>query len=65
MYWSNDTGARNAAIASSMAKDRFDEIMRYCHVSDNNDLDAADKMGKIRPLITIINHRCLKFFMKQ
>ena len=65
IYWSNDTEARNAAIASSMARARFDEIMRYCHVSGNNDLNAEDKMSKIRPLITVIHDRCLQFFLKQ
>ena len=50
MYWSLDTDVRNDAIAEAMTMDRFDEIMRYIHLSDNNNLDATDKFSKVRPI---------------
>ena len=56
MYWWNDTGARNAAIAPSCLWTGLTKSWYYqYHVSDNNDLDAEDKMSKIRPLITMID----------
>ena len=64
MFWSNDEDVHNTAIASAMTRDRFDEILKYCHVSDNDNLHAGDKIAKIRPLTTMINERCLMYFNK-
>ena len=43
LYWSGDKDIRNEAIAGAMARNRFDEIMRYVHLADNNKLDKNDK----------------------
>lgn len=65
LYWSNDEDVQNDAIQSAMTRDRFDEFMRYIHVSDNVDLDPDDKMAKVRPLLSILNDRFLCYFPKQ
>ncbi|GFS14232.1 PiggyBac transposable element-derived protein 3 [Elysia marginata] len=46
-YWSGEDDVRNEAIANAMARDRFDEIMRYFHIADNSRLDQADKFYKM------------------
>ena len=65
MYWSLDADLRNDAIADAMTRDRFDEIMRYMHLSDNNNLDATDKFSKVRPLLAMLNERFLLYFVKE
>lgn len=64
MYWSQDDDVRNVAVVSAMTRDRFDDIMRYLHLSDNARLDAEDKMAKVRPLMSMLNERFLKYFIK-
>ena len=48
-----------------MNRDRFDEMMRYIHVTDNNQLEPDDKMGKVRPLLTHLNERFRIYFPKE
>lgn len=48
LYWSYDTDVHNEAISAAMARNRFDEMMRYLHLSDNAQLDAGDKFSKVR-----------------
>ena len=64
MYWSREDDIGNTAVASVMTRDRFEEMMRYLHLCDNEKLDAADKMGKVRPILTMLNERFLKYFIK-
>jgi len=39
-----------------------DELMRYLHLSDNLHLDTSDRFAKVRPLLTLLNERCLVFY---
>ena len=61
MYWENESDVRNELIATSMKRDRFDEIFRYFHAADNNNLDSTDKYAKVRPLLSLLNNRFMKF----
>ena len=63
MYLSHDDDVTNKAISSAMTRDRFDEMMRFLHVSDNTNLDAQDKMAKVRPLVSMLNERFLHHFI--
>lgn len=65
MYWSYDKDIHNEAISSAMSRDRFDEIQRYLHLSDNNQLDPNDRFSKVRPLLDLLNERFLLYFIKQ
>lgn len=62
MYWEQSSDVNNMAISTAMTVNRFDEIMRYLHVADNNNLDANDKLAKVRPLFTLLNERFLEFY---
>lgn len=62
MYWEQAADCRNSLAAGFMTRDRFDEIMRYFHLADNNRLDKDDKFAKLRPLFNILNQSFLKMF---
>ena len=62
LYWNRDTDVYNEAIASTMTRNRFDELAKYLHVSNNATLDAGDKLSKVRPLLSMLNERFLAFF---
>lgn len=62
LYWSRDSDVHNEAISSAMTRNRFLEIMKYLHVSDNGRLDGSDKMAKVRPLMSMLNERFLHYF---
>jgi hypothetical protein len=49
----------NVAVTSTMARNRFDEIMKYLHAADNTCLTAGDKVAKVRPLLAAMNERFL------
>ena len=65
MYWSYDADIHNNAISSGMSRDRFDEIQRYFHLCDNNNLTVEDKFSKVRPLLDLLNKKFLTHFIKQ
>lgn len=48
LYWSTHADTRNELICNSMRRNRFEEIMRYVHCVDNNNIDVNDKMWKLR-----------------
>lgn len=61
LYWSMEPDVRNELIASSMRRNRFDEIMKHLHAADNTNLDREDKFAKVRPILDILNERFLKY----
>ena len=62
MYWSHDEDVHNEAIAASMTRNRFCEMMKYLHVSDNANHQADDKMSKVQPLLSMLNEKCIHYF---
>lgn len=64
-FWSRDDDVRNEAIARTMPRDRFDILVRYVHLCDNNNLDREDKFSKVRPLLCLLNERFLLYFLKE
>jgi len=65
MYWEANPDSHNEAVAESMSRNRFDDLMRFLRVSDNANLDSADRCTKVRPLYTMLNERCLQFYQSQ
>ena len=49
-------------VQSAMSRNRFEEMLRYLHVSDNAHLDVGDKMSKVRPLLSHMNEKFLTYF---
>lgn len=62
MYWEQQDDVLNVAISSSMNRARFETIMRYLHLADNDDLNANDKYAKVRPLFDLLNKRFMDHF---
>ena len=46
MYWSEELDTRNELIVRSMPRNRFDEIVKYIHAADNDNLRMDDKFEK-------------------
>ena len=54
--WSSDRTLRYSPIADKISRDRFREISRYLHFTDNSTLlpkgsPGYDRLGKVRPVI--------------
>ena len=62
MYWEHFPDVHNSAIASGMTRNRFEEIMQYLHLTDNNNLPQDDKLAKIHPLVDRLNEKFLENF---
>jgi len=61
MFWEQRTDAHNVLVSAAMRRDRFETIFSNLHVADNANLDTMDKFFKLRPLISKLNERCMKF----
>lgn len=56
MYWSNILGLRIDLIVDSMTGNRFEEIRRFLHFCDNNDLEKNSRgFAKISPVLTALH----------
>ncbi|XP_045135687.1 piggyBac transposable element-derived protein 3-like [Portunus trituberculatus] len=53
---------RNELIASSMRRNRFDEIMKHLHAAENTDLDKEDKFAKVRPILDILDESMVPYY---
>lgn len=62
MYWETKDDVWNKAIAESMPRNKFLNIMRSFHVCDNAELNKNTKFAKIAPLWQLLNDRWLKYF---
>jgi len=62
LYWDQSSDVHNVAVSGAMTRNRFDEIMQFVHVADNENLPANDRMAKFRPLFNIMNENFLKHF---
>ena len=61
LYWSKDDDVGVRIVRKALTKTEFHQIKRYIHVADNQTLNTADKMAKIRPLIDALNEALLQF----
>ena len=50
MYWENSPDVFCQTISDNMPRNRFAMLMKYFHLCDNNNLNADDKMCKLRPV---------------
>ena len=62
-YWRRDVQFHYSPIASKISRDRFRDIRRYLHFTDNTTLPTpgtpgSDRLAKVRPLFNKINERC-------
>ena len=55
LYWSEDDDVAIPLILRSMSRKRFEDIKKFIHFADNDNLTAGDKLAKIRPLQDKVN----------
>ena len=65
MYWEKLTDVNNGAVSSILSRHRFEEILRFLHLADYNNLAKEDKFAKIRPLASLLNEKWLAHFPKE
>lgn len=61
IFWEQRTDAHNVLVSAAMRCDCFETIFSNLHVADNANLDPMDKFSKLRPLMSKLNERCMKF----
>jgi len=65
MYGQQAADCRNSVATNFMTRDRFDEIMCYFHLADNNQLNKEDKFAKLRPSFDNLNRSFLARFCSE
>ena len=51
MMWEQSEDVHSNAVSQLKSRDRFDEILRYLHLADNNKLAAGDKLAKSQTIL--------------
>lgn len=55
MYWEPKDDALNLAVSKTMSRNRFDQLMKYLHLANNEALGQGDRMAKVRSLYKLLN----------
>lgn len=55
-YWSKRTIINTPIFAATMPRDRFFDISKFLHFTDNEKLDKNDRIRKIRNLVDYLNN---------
>lgn len=53
-YWSTQTFFQNSFVPKIMVRNRFQESLRFFHISNNDVLNPRDRLGKIQPLVDLL-----------
>ncbi|KAJ8928709.1 hypothetical protein NQ314_018719 [Rhamnusium bicolor] len=61
LYWSLDEDVSVPIVSNAMSRNRFQEIKKFLHFSDNTKLDKTDKMYKLRSLMQRLNKNFQKW----
>ena len=61
MYWLKESDCNVSIVQNCMSRKRFEDIKRFLHVADNNEMDRKDRMAKLRPLIQGLNTSLQQF----
>ena len=51
MIWEQSEDVHSNAVSQLKSRDRSDEILRYLHLADNNNLAAGDKLAKSQTIL--------------
>lgn len=64
-YWENSKDMKNEMISDAMRRDRFLQITKYIHFANNHNVDAMDKMYKLRQLTDYLKKKFLEHFVPE
>ena len=59
MFWELSDYVHNSLVSNLMRRNRFEEILPVLHVCDNDTINPADRMSKVRPLIDSLSSICI------
>lgn len=62
LYWSSSRPFYNKQIASTMSRDRFEQIHKMIHFASPNQFNSADRMWKLRPFTDRLIERFMRNF---
>ncbi|RZF47290.1 hypothetical protein LSTR_LSTR009781 [Laodelphax striatellus] len=65
LYWDENGDTRNELVSNAIRRNRFEQILRFLHVADNNNVDVNDKMWKLRPLVQSLKAKFLDNFVPE
>ena len=54
-YWATKSDTYNKIVATTMSRNRFEEIMRFFHGANNANLLIEDKFAEVRLFLNILN----------
>ena len=60
-YWSKDNDVAIPLISRSMSRKRSEDIKKFIHFANNDNITAGDKLAKIRPLQDKVNASLQQF----
>ncbi|XP_064110389.1 ankyrin repeat and SOCS box protein 2-like [Macrobrachium nipponense] len=60
-YWSRSKMYGVDLIKTTMARNKFELILRFIHFADNSRSDGSDRLFKLRPLIQLLSRNFKKF----
>ena len=63
LCWSNDDDVGVNLVKKKMSCNMLQEIKRYFHLADNNNLVEDDKLAKIRKYLNLLNRNFMQFRM--
>ncbi|KAJ8868111.1 hypothetical protein PR048_031920 [Dryococelus australis] len=56
MFWET-AEVRNILVSNAMLRNIFEEITKFLHFCNNEELDSRDKMGKIKPILDLLSNK--------
>lgn len=64
-FWDAGEDMKNMAVSQAMRRDRFLQICRFIHCTDNTNINTNDKAWKIRPVMEMLKLRCISNFVPE
>ena len=61
LYWCNDEDLGVNIVKKKISRNRFQEIKRYFHLADNDNLQQSDKLAKVRTYLNLMQRNFLRF----
>ena len=61
MYWCNDFDIETPIFAKSVSRDRFEEIKKYLHFANNDELATNNRFSKMQPIFDITKNNLQQF----
>ncbi len=62
-YWDSQPDLKQGFISSAMRRNKFENIVKFFHLADNNNPNLQDKMWKLRPMMEKIQKKHLEHFV--